>query len=74
MNPIKRGARTMVKLIIYAFLVVALSQVLASFGILGDSFIERVLVTLIALIIASILLWIATESSRPLKEAGLAGR
>jgi hypothetical protein len=60
---IKRGTRWIVKGLIIAFLIVAITQVLLYFNILGDSFPVKVLITFGSLIVASILLWIVTRPS-----------
>lgn len=60
---IKRGTRWIVKGLIMAFLIVAITQVLLYFNIFGDSFPVKVLITFGSLIVASILLWIVTRPS-----------
>jgi len=60
---IKRGTRWIVRGLIMAFLIVAVTQVLLYFNILGDSFPVKVLITFGSLIVASILLWIVTRPS-----------
>jgi Zn-dependent protease with chaperone function len=60
---IKRGTRWIVKGLIMAFLIVAVTQVLLYFNILGDSFPIKVMVTFGSFIVASILLWIVTRPS-----------
>jgi len=64
---IKRGARWMVRGLIMAFLIVALTQVLIYLHLLGESFPEKVLITFISLIVASILLWIVTRPEMTVK-------
>ena len=63
MGIIKRGTRWIVKGLIMAFLIVAVTQVLLYFNILGDSFPIKVMVTFGSFIVASILLWIVTRPS-----------
>jgi len=60
---IKRGTRWIVKGLIMAFLIVAITQILLYFNIFGDSFPVKVLITFGSLIVASILLWIVTRPS-----------
>jgi hypothetical protein len=61
MGIIKKGSRWIVKGLIMAFLIVAITQILLYFNILGDSFPIKVMVTFGSFIVASILLWIATR-------------
>lgn len=63
-SKIKQSARTGVRYIITAFLIVALGQLLTFFNIVGESFAEKVLITFISLVVASILLWIATANEK----------
>ena len=58
---VKRGARWAVRGLVTAFLIVALTQILIYFHFLGESFPEKVLITFVSLIVASILLWIVTR-------------
>jgi hypothetical protein len=60
---IKRGTRWIVRGLIIAFLIVALTQVLLYFNIFGDSFPVKVLITFGSLIVASMLVWIIARPS-----------
>jgi hypothetical protein len=64
---IKRGTRWLVKGLIMAFLIVAITQILLYFNFFGDSFPVKVLITFGSFIFASILVWIAARPSGTLR-------
>jgi len=60
---IKRGTRWIVRGLLTAFLIVAITQVLLYFNFFGDSFPVKVLITFGSFIVASILVWIVARPS-----------
>lgn len=61
MSVIKHYIRVGIRYIVAAFLIVALTSLLLAFDIIGDTFLEKVIITLISLVIASILLGAAYQ-------------
>lgn len=59
MSVIKHFIRVGIRYIAAAFLIVALTQILIALNIIGDTFLEKVLITIISLVLASLLLGLA---------------
>jgi len=59
MSVIKKGANTVARYVIIAFLTVVIIQILIFFGIPGEHIPIKILVTFISLILAAILLRLA---------------
>lgn len=60
-SKIKHYLRVGIRYIVAAFLIVVITQLLIAINIIGDSFLEKIAITLGSLVIASILLGAAYQ-------------